>query len=58
MKLHSLLAGVPLMGDLYAQDVEITSISYDTRTLRPGALFIALPGAQTDGHMHISEALE
>ena len=58
MKLHSLLAGVPLMGDLYAQDLEITSISYDTRTLRPGALFIALPGAKTDGHKHISEALE
>ena len=58
MKLHSLLAGVPLMGDLYAQDLEIASISYDTRTLRPGALFIALPGAKTDGHKHISEALE
>ena len=58
MKLRSLLAGVPLMGELSNSEMEITSISYDTRTLRPGALFIALPGAKTDGHKHIPEALE
>ena len=58
MKLHSLLAGVPLMGEPSNPEMEITSISYDTRTLRPGALFIALPGAKTDGHKHIPEALE
>ena len=37
--------------------MEITSISYDTRTLLPGALFVALPGAKTDGSLYIDEAL-
>ena len=42
MKLWQLLAGVPLTGEPYSQEMEITSISYDTRTLLPGALFVAL----------------
>lgn len=57
MKLWQLLAGVPLTGEPYSQEMEITSISYDTRTLLPGALFVALPGAKTDGSLYIDEAL-
>ena len=57
MKLWQLLAGVPLTGEPYFQEMEITSISYDTRTLLPGALFVALPGAKTDGSLYIDEAL-
>ena len=57
MKLWQLLAGVPLTGEPYPQEMEITSISYDTRTLLPGALFVALPGAKTDGSLYIDEAL-
>ena len=45
MKLWQLLAGVPLTGEPYSQNMEITSISYDTRTLLPGALFVALSAA-------------
>ena len=58
MKLWQLLAGVPLTGEPYSQEMEITSISYDTRTLLPGALFVALPGAKTDGSLYIDEALD
>ena len=57
MKLWQLLAGVPLTGECFNQEMEITSISYDTRTLLPGALFVALPGAKTDGSLYIDEAL-
>ena len=57
MKLWQLLAGVPLTGECSNQDMEITSISYDTRTLLPGALFVALPGAKTDGSLYIDQAL-
>ena len=57
MKLWNLLHGVPLMGENFPLDMEITSISYDTRTLAPGALFLALPGAKTDGAQFIPEAL-
>ena len=58
MKLRSMLAGVPLTGGSVDMELEITSISYDTRTLRPGALFVALQGDKTDGHLHIAQALE
>ncbi|MGI5962809.1 MAG: UDP-N-acetylmuramoyl-L-alanyl-D-glutamate--2,6-diaminopimelate ligase [Lawsonibacter sp.] len=58
MKLRSLLAGVSLMGETPNLDMEISSISYDTRTLEPGALFVALPGDKTDGHRYITQAME
>lgn len=43
MKLRQLLNGVPLKGGNIDQEMEINSISYDSRTLEPGALFVALP---------------
>ncbi|MGH9885260.1 MAG: Mur ligase domain-containing protein, partial [bacterium] len=30
--------------------VRISDVTYDSRAVRPGALFVALRGAQTDGH--------
>lgn len=58
MKLRDLLARVPLMGGTLNRDMEISSISYDSRTLEPGALFVALSGDKTDGHRYIQAALE
>ena len=58
MILRELLAGVPLTGGNLNLDMEISSISYDTRTLVPGALFVALFGDKTDGHLYIQIALE
>lgn len=34
-----------------------TSVSIDTRTLQPGALFVALPGTKVDGHDHVAAAI-
>ena len=36
----------------------IFSFSVDTRTLQPGTMFVALPGAQVDGHAYIQQALQ
>ena len=58
MKLRQLLNGVTLKGGNIDQEMEINSISYDSRTLEPGALFVALPGDKTDGHRYIDTALE
>ena len=58
MKLWELLHSVPLTGETPDLDMEINSISYDTRTLEPGALFAALPGARDDGARYIREALD
>ena len=58
MRLEELLKGVPLAGGTWNRDVEITGISYDTRTMAPGNLFAALPGYRADGQDFISQALE
>ena len=57
MTLRDLLVGVPLTGGTVDLDVEISSISYDSRETQPGALFVALPGEKTDGHRYICQAL-
>ena len=44
MKLRKILEGVSLTGGSADLDMEINSISKDTRTLAPGALFAALSG--------------
>jgi UDP-N-acetylmuramoyl-tripeptide--D-alanyl-D-alanine ligase len=38
------------------QEVEITGISTDSRTIKPGNLFVAIRGPQFDGHHFISQA--
>lgn len=42
-----------LMGD----NATITDISIDSRTLKPGDLFVALKGARFDGHHFVHEAM-
>ncbi len=57
MKLCDLLAGVPVTGGAFDPQMEVDTISYDSRTIRPGALYVALRGEKTDGHRHIERAL-
>jgi UDP-N-acetylmuramoyl-tripeptide--D-alanyl-D-alanine ligase len=45
-------------GQLLGADREFTSVSTDTRTLQPGALFVALGGPNFDGHDFVSAAAE
>ena len=58
MKLRDLLAGIPRVGEWYDYDLEINSISRDSRTVRPGALFVAIEGGNFDGHDYILSVLE
>lgn len=37
--------------------VELSSAEVDSRRLRPGGLFVALPGARVDGHDFVAQAL-
>src|SRR5258707_9151305 len=39
-------------------DREITGISYDSRRVPPGMVFVAIPGQRTDGHDFINTAIE
>ena len=56
---HSLLDAAPggarLRGDGRTQ---LTDVAYDTRQVRPGALFFCVPGARADGHDLAVQAVE
>jgi UDP-N-acetylmuramoyl-L-alanyl-D-glutamate--2,6-diaminopimelate ligase len=41
-----------------ARPVEIGDLAYDTRAVKPGALFFCVPGARVDGHELAWEAIE
>ncbi len=43
------------LGDAAA--AEVTSLAYDSRTVRPGALFFCVPGERSDGHDHAAQAV-
>lgn len=57
MRLKELLEGVDLIQVCADTEMEISSISYDTREIENGALFAALTGHKQDGHNFIDEAL-
>jgi UDP-N-acetylmuramoyl-L-alanyl-D-glutamate--2,6-diaminopimelate ligase len=44
-----------ISGDL---DTHITGITYDSRKVKPGVIFVALRGVKSDGHDFIGKALE
>ena len=48
MRLYQLLQGVPVLRCAADWETEITSVSYDSHTVTPGALFAAVPGLKTD----------
>lgn len=58
MKLRELLAGSGAACVSGEEDVEIGSISLDSRRVEPGSLFIAVPGSRTDGNRHVKEAVD
>ncbi|MBO1326430.1 UDP-N-acetylmuramoyl-L-alanyl-D-glutamate--2,6-diaminopimelate ligase [Acetobacter sp. TBRC 12305] len=57
LPLSSLLlaAGLPISGQ---DDTSIDAITADSRTVRPGTLFAALPGVKMDGRDYIAQAVE
>ena len=58
MKLEQLLAG--LEHTLFGCDgqLSVTGICYDSRKAKPGDLFVAIRGFQSDGHDYVKSALE
>ena len=45
-------------GGAFAAPFDAVGVSIDTRTLRPGELFVALVGESGDGHAHAARAIE
>ena len=48
------LPGAEIIG---SGDTELSAIEYDSRRVRPGALFAAVPGFRTDGHDYARQAV-
>ncbi|WGM39980.1 UDP-N-acetylmuramoyl-L-alanyl-D-glutamate--2,6-diaminopimelate ligase [Caulobacter sp. NIBR1757] len=47
-----------IVGQTVPVDVEITGVTADSRKVKPGFLFAALPGSKADGRAFIAKALE
>ncbi len=56
MMLGELLQGVEITGVLGDGKKVITGISYDSRKVKPGYLFVAMKGEKADGHDFIEDA--
>jgi UDP-N-acetylmuramoyl-L-alanyl-D-glutamate--2,6-diaminopimelate ligase len=57
MTFDDLLSGVPVRSKRGATSVEIAAVTADSRLVKPGALFVAIPGLQKDGAEFIGQAL-
>jgi UDP-N-acetylmuramoyl-L-alanyl-D-glutamate--2,6-diaminopimelate ligase len=58
MRLSQLLETITPLEMAGDSRVEISLLTCDSRQVRPGALFFALPGATVDGHRFIQRAVE
>ena len=46
-----------LSGSLFGADVRFSGVSTDTRTIKPGDLYVALKGERFDGHEFVEQAI-
>ena len=58
MKLRELLEGLDVLAVTADLEQEITAVSYDSRKVTPGSLFVAVTGFATDGNLYIPMALQ
>jgi UDP-N-acetylmuramoyl-tripeptide--D-alanyl-D-alanine ligase len=58
VSLKTVKNNLPEFEILNYQDVDITGVSYDSRTIEPGDIFFPLEGENFNGHDFISQALE
>ena len=58
MRLDYILEGIDTAGIHGDTGIDITDITTDSRQCRPGCLFIAVPGFESDGHSYIGKAIE
>jgi len=58
MKLNYLLKGIEVINTIGNKYIDIDSITYDSKQVRPGALFFAIKGCKLNGFDFIDEAIE
>ncbi|HEX2171497.1 MAG TPA: UDP-N-acetylmuramoyl-L-alanyl-D-glutamate--2,6-diaminopimelate ligase [Dehalococcoidia bacterium] len=57
MRLDEILREMPDARYAGPLDRDVAAVVYDSRQVAPGALFVAVPGAHTDGHKYVESAL-
>ena len=57
MKWNDLIAEVSSEGSAVSSDAPISGIEYDSRRVRPGAVFVAMRGGTTDGNRYVDKAI-
>ncbi|MGD0156954.1 MAG: UDP-N-acetylmuramoyl-L-alanyl-D-glutamate--2,6-diaminopimelate ligase [Terracidiphilus sp.] len=57
MNWNDLIAEVTSVGASGSSSVPITGVEYDSRRVRPGAVFVAMKGGSTDGSRFVEQAL-
>ena len=58
MRLKELLDGLTVSNLLGDSEIEIAGLAYDSRSVKPGYLFVALKGQAEDGHDFIENAID
>jgi len=58
MELRELVESLRVVSVEGGLNREVSGITYDSRRVTPGMLFVAIPGQRTDGHEFISSALD
>ena len=57
MKLKNLARSVSQSRIVGNDEIDVAGISFDSRTVSPGDIFVAIPGMKTDGNAFIAEAV-
>src|SRR2546421_1773200 len=61
MRLDTLLTSLeypPLSFHNVDEQIDITALAYDSRLVKPGGLFVAIPGTHTDGRRYLADAAQ
>jgi UDP-N-acetylmuramoyl-L-alanyl-D-glutamate--2,6-diaminopimelate ligase len=58
LKLHDLITALDGATVLNLPDVAVSGLTADSRQVKPGDLFVSIPGARVDGHQFIQQAIE
>lgn len=58
MQLQDILRDIQVLKKTAEDSLEIREICYDSRQVKPGDLFVAIRGFDTDGHKYIPSAAE
>ena len=58
MKLKELLKDIEVLEQTAPDELEIGGVRYDSRAVKPGDVFVAIVGFETDGHKYIDSAVK